>query len=113
MNYLVRATPHQRLHDLTADERGEVMARERAVAAALIDSGAIVWMWRLPGSVASVSIWSAESEEALGAHLATLPLSAHHDVEIIALAGHPAFPAALHAGSPEPAPAGAAAPSQG
>jgi muconolactone D-isomerase len=97
MNHLVRATPTERLHDLSADDRDELMVREREVATALIAGGVITWMWRLPDSDISISLWDTESAEALDAHLRTLPVFPYNDVEITALAGHPAFPAPLHA----------------
>jgi muconolactone D-isomerase len=97
MNYLVTATPTERLTGLTTDERAGLMAREREVASALIATGAITWMWRLPGTEASVSIWNAESDEELREHLEELPVFPYNDVEITALAAHPAFPTALRA----------------
>ncbi len=95
MDYLVRATPTGGLLELSADERDELMAREREIATALIGAGTITWMWRLPDSGTSVTIWNAESAEALDAHLATLPVFPYNDVEITALALHPAFPTPL------------------
>ena len=104
MNYLVKATPTQRILALTADEHDGLMAGEREAATALIAAGAIVWMWRLPGTTTSVSLWDAVSAEDLGAHLRTLPLFPYHDAEITALGPHPAFPTALQAPSPGRAP---------
>lgn len=97
VDYLVRATPTGGLLELSAEERDELMAREREVATALIGAGTITWMWRLPDSGTSVTIWNAESAEALEAHLGTLPVLPYHDVEITALAAHPAFPTPLRA----------------
>jgi len=97
VDYLVRATPTGGLLELSAEEREELMAREREVATALIDSGAITWMWRLPDSGTSVGIWNAESAEALDAHLRTLPIFPYNVIEITALAVHPAFPTPLRA----------------
>jgi muconolactone D-isomerase len=99
MNYLVTATPTERLRDLSDDESAELMAREREVATTLITEGTITWMWRLPGTGTSVAIWNAESADALDAHLGTLPVFPYHDVEVTALAAHPAFPAPLRAGA--------------
>jgi muconolactone D-isomerase len=97
MNYLVTATPTGRLADLPADELEELMAKEREVAGALIAAGAITWMWRRPGTEASISIWNAESDESLRQDLASLPVFPYNDVEITPLAAHPAFPAPLRA----------------
>ena len=100
MNYLVKATPTRQLLALTAAEHGELMVGERAAATTLITAGTIVWMWRLPGTATSLTIWDAESEEALDGHLRTLPLYPYHDIEITGLGAHPAFPTALRASAP-------------
>jgi muconolactone D-isomerase len=97
VDYLIKATPTGELSELSAEERDELMAREREVATALIRSGAITWMWRLPDTGTSLAIWNAESAEALDAHLRRLPVFPYNVVEITALAAHPAFPTALRA----------------
>ena len=102
MDYLVKATPTGGLLALSADDREELMAGEREIATALIAEGAITWMWRLPGTGTSVAIWSAESAEALDAQLRTLPVHPYNDIEITALAPHPAFPTSLRAAGQEP-----------
>ncbi|MEJ2889447.1 muconolactone Delta-isomerase [Actinomycetospora aeridis] len=97
MDFLVRATPTAGLLELPAEERDQLMAREREVATALIDAGTIAWMWRLPDTGTSVTIWNAASAEALETHLATLPVFPYNVLEITALATHPAFPTPLRA----------------
>jgi muconolactone D-isomerase len=97
VEYLVTATPTGGLLALPDQERDALMAREREVATALIDTGTITWMWRLPDSGTSVTIWNAESAEALDAHLRTLPVFPYNDVEVTELALHPAFPTPLGA----------------
>ena len=97
MDYLVKATPTGGLLELSAEDRDELMAREREVATALIGSGTITWMWRLPNSGTSLAIWNAEDAEALDACLRRLPVFPYNVVEITALAFHPAFPAPLRA----------------
>ena len=97
MDYLVRATPTGGLLELPTEARDELMARERAVATALIEAGTITWMWRLPDSGTSVAIWNAASADALASHLRTLPVFPYNDVEITTLAFHPAFPTPLRA----------------
>jgi muconolactone D-isomerase len=100
MNFLVKATPTRRLLDLSADDLDDLMAGERTVASALIVEGTIIWMWRLPGTDTSLTIWNAESAEALDLHLERLPVFPYNDVEITALAAHPAFPTSLRATPP-------------
>ena len=95
MNHLVKATPTERMLTLSADERETLLAGERDAAKALIASGAMTWVWYLPGSTTSIALWNADSAEALDAHLRTLPLFPYHEVEITTLAAHPAFPTPL------------------
>lgn len=95
MEYLVKATPTGGLAEMPANERDELMVRERTIATAFIDSGTITWMWRLPEGGITLAVWNAESPEALDAHLRTLPVFPHHVIEVTALASHPAFPAPL------------------
>lgn len=95
MNFLVKATPTGRFLDLSADELEELMAGEREVASALTARGSITWMWRLPDTTTSLTIWDAESAETLDAHLRTLPVYPYNNVEITALVAHPAFPTPL------------------
>jgi muconolactone D-isomerase len=97
MDFLVRATPTNGLLELSAEERERLMAREREVASALIAAGTITWMWRLPDTGTSVTIWNAEDLEALERHLGTLPVRPYNVLEITALAAHPAFPTPLRA----------------
>ncbi|WP_285594574.1 muconolactone Delta-isomerase family protein [Actinomycetospora sp. NBRC 106378] len=97
MDFLVRATPTNGLLDLPGEERDLLMAREREVASALIEAGPITWMWRLPGTGTSVTIWNAEDVETLERHLGTLPVRPYNVLEITALAAHPAFPTPLRA----------------
>ncbi len=97
MDYLVKATPTGRLRELSADDRDQLMAHEREVATALIARGTITWMWRLPDTTTSITIWSAQNAEALDAHLRTLPIFPYNDIEVTALAPHPAFPTSLRA----------------
>ena len=99
MDYLVKATPTGGLGDLPSEERDALMTREREVATALIAAGTITWMWRLPDSGTSVTIWNAESAEALDAHLRTLPVYPYNVLEVTALDLHPAFPTPLRAAS--------------
>ena len=64
-------------------EQNRVRGRELHAEGALRD------LWRLPGRRASVSIWSAADADALDAALRSLPISAHVDMEVTALATHP------------------------
>ncbi|MEJ2861943.1 muconolactone Delta-isomerase family protein [Actinomycetospora flava] len=100
MNYLVKATPTERMRTLGADERETLLAGEREAATALITAGSLAWMWYLPDSRTSVSIWNADDRDALDADLRTLPFLPYHDLEISVLAAHPAFPTPLGVAEP-------------
>lgn len=97
MEYLVKATPTGGLSELPADELDELMAREREIATAMIGSGTITWMWRLPDSGTTLAVWNAENAEALDAHLRALPVFPYNVIDVTVLAAHPAFPPPLRA----------------
>lgn len=85
--YLVQITvelPAQ----MPAAEREELLERERARGIALRDAGTIVDIWRLPGRLANVGIWSAPSVTELHAAISSLPVWPWTQVEVSALADH-------------------------
>jgi muconolactone D-isomerase len=100
MNYLVKARPTERLGSIPTQERERLLAGEREAAAALIASGVMIWMWYLPGSTSSIGIWNADNEEELDTNLKKLPFFPYHEVDITALAAHPAFPTPLRTVGP-------------
>ena len=54
-----------------------------------MDQGAIVRIWRVPGGLRNVGIWSAPDATALHALITSLPLSRWFSTEVEALATHP------------------------
>ena len=66
----------------------QLVAAERRVGAHLIQEGAILRIWRLPGQRANVGIWQAPDATALDALLNRLPLRAWLEAEVVALATH-------------------------
>lgn len=66
----------------------KLVAAERQVGALLIQEGALIRIWRLPGQRANVGIWQAPDPTALTALLERLPMRAWLDAEVVALASH-------------------------
>jgi muconolactone D-isomerase len=71
-------------------ERAEMLASERERALELRATGNLTRIWRIPGRLANVAIWSADDATELHALLASLPLHPWQDVRVTALARHPA-----------------------
>jgi muconolactone D-isomerase len=74
--------------DMAEDERAALLARERERGRALKDAGVIQDMWRLPGRLANVGIWRADSATGLHDALTSLPVWPWAQVEVTALADH-------------------------
>jgi muconolactone D-isomerase len=72
------------------ERRDELTVAEAERAAALLAEGTIRRIWRIPGRTANVGIWEAEDASHLHAKLGSLPLSRWMDIEVEALALHPA-----------------------
>jgi muconolactone D-isomerase len=71
--------------------RDELLAREAARGAELRESGVLRALWRLPGRLANVGIWSVPDTGALHAALTSLPAWPWMTVRVTALAPHPLF----------------------
>lgn len=78
--------------DLTADQRGELMAREREVSARLAEQGVQKRLWRVPGRRAVWGLWEAQSTTLLHEALSSLALFPWMDIEVHSLADHPNDP---------------------
>jgi len=76
-------------HDLGAEERAEVVARERAYAQRLQRAGKWPHLWRVVGEYANVSIFDVESNDELHELLAGLPLFPYLEIAVTPLAKHP------------------------
>jgi muconolactone D-isomerase len=88
MDFLVRievSLPH----DLPTADRTELMARERERGRELRAVGTLARIWRLPGRLANVSVWTAQDADALHEALTSLPLWPYAEVTVTALARHP------------------------
>jgi muconolactone D-isomerase len=76
-------------HDMPADEKAELVAREKAYAQEVQRSGRWPHLWRVVGEYSNVSIFDVESNDALHELLSGLPLFPYMDIEVTPLAKHP------------------------
>jgi muconolactone D-isomerase len=74
---------------IQGDELERLIAAERERGRELVDAGAIKHIWRIPGALRNVSIWSAEDPTALHALLRSLPTYRFTEISVTALAAHP------------------------
>ena len=74
---------------LPDDERGELLAAELARGRELVEAGAIVSIWRIPGGLRNVGVWEAAEPPRLHELIASLPLFRWMEAEVTALAQHP------------------------
>jgi muconolactone D-isomerase len=88
MEFLVRLTA-ELPHDLAPDVRSTLLEAERQRGLELLEMGALVQIWRLPGQLANVSLYSVSDATELHDLLASLPTWPHVRVEVDALAQHP------------------------
>jgi muconolactone D-isomerase len=76
-------------HDLNADVRADIVAREKAYAQDLQRSGKWPQLWRVVGEYANISIFDVDSSDELHELLCGLPLFPFMDIKVIPLATHP------------------------
>ncbi|WP_427383204.1 muconolactone Delta-isomerase [Janibacter sp. G56] len=76
-------------HDMDADVKADLVAREKAYAQEVQRSGAWPHLWRIVGEYANVSIFDVESNDALHDVLSALPLFPYMDITVTPLAKHP------------------------
>lgn len=87
MKFLVRI--EVRLpHSLAGERREALLAAERERGRELKAAGLIVDMWRLPGRLANVGIWSAADATELHEALCSLPVAEYAEIEVTPLARH-------------------------
>jgi muconolactone D-isomerase len=80
--------------DLAADELRDLRAREAEQVKVLHAEGVLHRLWRRPGRRANWGLWEAADATALHQAIESLPLFKFMDVEVEALAVHPADPKA-------------------
>lgn len=76
-------------HDLPADVRADLIARERARALQLQRAGVWPQLWRIVGEYANISIFDVESGDELHELLSSLPLFPYMRCHVTPLAAHP------------------------
>jgi muconolactone D-isomerase len=76
-------------HDLDADERADIVAREKVYAQDLQRAGKWPHLWRVVGEYANISIFDVDSSDELHELLSGLPLFPFMDIKVMALATHP------------------------
>ncbi|MBL7256231.1 muconolactone Delta-isomerase [Paractinoplanes lichenicola] len=106
MKFLVRLTTTFPA-GLSDDERARLLAAESARGRELVAAGTIEHLWRLPGRLANVGVWSVRDADELHAAIASLPLWRFMDVRVEALASHPLTEGAAEPLASQPAAGGA------
>jgi muconolactone D-isomerase len=69
-------------------ERAALLERERRRGSELKQTGMIQDIWRVPGRLANVGIWRADTATALHQAIASLPVWPWTEVTVTALADH-------------------------
>ncbi|MBA4490571.1 muconolactone Delta-isomerase [Paracoccus sp. S1E-3] len=75
--------------DLPADERAEILAREKAYSQDLQRQGKWRHIWRVAGQYANVSIFDVRDNAELHDILSGLPLFPFMDIKVTPLLRHP------------------------
>ncbi|WP_328623734.1 muconolactone Delta-isomerase family protein [Streptomyces sp. NBC_00353] len=88
MEFLVRLET-QLPATMSPAERNALLERESAQGRELRRDGVIKAIWRLPGRLANVGIWTVDGAEALHSALASLPAWPWMTVTVTTLAAHP------------------------
>lgn len=77
------------LRDPTSERRTELLAAELARGVELRRAGTIESIWRVPGELRNVGVWSAVDATELHAALSSLPLASWMRTTVTPLADHP------------------------
>ena len=88
MEFLVRIDVNLP-HDMSDSRRNELLEAERNRGRELIESGALVRIWRVPGRHANVSLYDVADATELHTLLTSLPLHPWMRVHAEPLAVHP------------------------
>ncbi|MFI6366296.1 muconolactone Delta-isomerase [Nocardia sp. NPDC050630] len=76
-------------HDLPADSRAEIVAREKAYSQRLQHAGKWPQLWRIVGEYSNYSIFDVDSTDELHEILSGLPLFGYMTIKVTPLATHP------------------------
>lgn len=75
--------------DLADDDRAVLLSREAERGRQLRESGMLRQIWRIPGRLANVAIWSAPTATELHRALTSLPAWRYAGITVTPLADHP------------------------
>jgi muconolactone D-isomerase len=75
--------------DLADADRQHLLAAERVRGLELIEAGAIVHIWRVPGAIRNVSVWRAPDATELHRLVTSLPAYRFAEIHVTPLALHP------------------------
>jgi muconolactone D-isomerase len=75
--------------ELAEGDRAALLGREAERGRQLRESGMLRQIWRIPGRLANVGIWSAPTATDLHEALTSLPVWPYADVRVTPLADHP------------------------
>lgn len=75
--------------DMPAEQKADLVAREKAYAQEVQRSGRWPHLWRIVGEYANVSIFDVDSNDALHELLSGLPLFPYMEIAVTPLATHP------------------------
>lgn len=75
--------------EMDAEQRAQLLAAELERGRELVAAGHIDGIWRVPGALRNVAIWSARDATELHELIASLPLFPWFAAEVTALATHP------------------------
>ena len=76
-------------HDLAADAKSDLLAREKAYSQKLQEAGTWRHLWRIVGEYANYSVFDVESAEQLHQILSGLPLFPYMKIHVTPLCRHP------------------------
>ena len=75
--------------ELDEHERAALLGREAECGRQLREAGVIRHIWRIPGRLANVGVWSAPTASELHDALTSLPVWYYAEISVTALADHP------------------------
>jgi muconolactone D-isomerase len=75
--------------ELEEYERAALLRREAERGRQLRESGVLRQIWRIPGRLANVGIWSTPTANELHDALTSLPVWRHAEISVTALSDHP------------------------
>lgn len=76
-------------HTLDQGERSRIVDAERVAALSHREAGTLLHIWRVPGQLANVAVWSCQDPDELHEHLTSLPAWEWMEVSVRPLATHP------------------------